>query len=82
MKNLEIEFTPNLNWKRKVKQSEPLTLSFNGTCISTPVTAISSEASNSSFGDTAVINQSTYTPIAERPKEQIYSKHFYKLFKK
>ncbi|KOX77610.1 hypothetical protein WN51_09275 [Melipona quadrifasciata] len=62
--NLEVEFTPNLSWKYKLKQNASL---------SSNMTLTSNDSS---------ITHNLCTPGRERPREPIYSRHFYDILKK
>ncbi|OAD54484.1 hypothetical protein WN48_06722 [Eufriesea mexicana] len=81
MGNLEIEFTPNLSWKCKIRQNELTSISSNS-CISHTFTTPST-SSLTIPNDSSIIHKDYIcTPGRERPQEPIYSKHFYSILKK
>ena len=80
---LEIEFTPNLGWKCKVKQNEQSTpLSNTSSVLHTTATSLINNLSQILEDTSITYKDSMGTPIRERPQEPIYSKHFYKILKK
>lgn len=81
MENLEIEFTPDLSWKRKVRQNES-TSTFSNSCISHTITTPSTSRSVISNDSSVMHKDYICTPGRERPQEPIYSKHFYNILKK
>ena len=79
---LEVEFTPNLGWKRKIKQSEQSTpLSNTSSVLHTTATSVINNLSPILEDTSIIYKNSLGTPIRERPQEPIYSKHFYKILK-
>ena len=80
---LQVEFTPNLGWKCKVKQNEQSTPLSNTSSISrATATSLISNLSQILEDTSITYKNSLGTPIRERPQEPIYSKHFYKILKK
>ncbi|XP_076675497.1 uncharacterized protein LOC143372810 isoform X2 [Andrena cerasifolii] len=80
---LEVEFTPNLGWKCKIKQSEQSTpLSNTSSVLHTTTTSLINNVSQILEDTSITYKNSLGTPIRERPQEPSYSKHFYKVLKK
>ena len=79
----EVEFTPNLGWKCKVKQNQQSTPLSNIRSVShTTATSLINNLSQILEDTSITYRDSVGTPIRERPQEPIYSKHFYKILKK
>lgn len=78
IENLEVEFTPNLSWKCKIKQNG-LTSTYNDNNTSHTLSNSLASISN----DISITHKDFIcTPGRERPQEPIYSRHFYNILKK